>query len=101
MKKKSTPVRRNFSEGGFFNLRALFGLCVGMTGISLAHFAANPLGRSSSPSSAKVAQQQQNYKVDTKPGREPLVHAAFDCFNIHQHGNDKQENLRAKATMTV
>src|SRR5205809_669943 len=99
MKKKSTPVRRNFSEGGFFNLRVLFGLCVGMTGISLALFAANPLGRSSSPSSAKVVQPQQKYKVNTQPGWDPLVPAAFDCSNIHQLGIDKQENLRAQAIM--
>src|SRR5437764_3720137 len=99
MKKKSTPVRRNFSEGGFFNLRVLFGLCVGMTGISLALFAATPLGRSSSPSSAKVGQPQQKYKVNTQPGWDPLVPAAFDCSNIHQLGIDKQENLRAQAIM--
>src|SRR5438552_18886475 len=97
MRKKSTPVRRNFSEGGFFNLRVLFGLCVGMTRISLALFAANPLGRSSSPPSAKVVQPQQKYKVNTQPGRDPLVPAPFDCSNSHQLGIDKQENLRPQA----
>src|SRR5438034_9041954 len=99
MKKKSTPVRRNFSEGGFFNLRVLFGLCVGMTGISLALFAANPIGRSSSPSSAKGVQQQQKYKVNTQPGWDPLVPAAFDCSNIDKLGIDKQETLRAQTIM--
>src|SRR5947199_8778829 len=99
MKKKSTPFRRNFSEGGFFNLRVLFGLCVGMTGISLALFAANPLGRSSSPSAARVVQPQQKYKVNIQPGWDPLVPAAFDCSNIHQLGIVKQDNLQAEAIM--
>src|SRR5438552_18973869 len=97
MKKKSTPVRRNFSEGGFFNLRVLFGLCVGMTGISLALFAANPLGRSSSPLSAKLVQPQQKYKDNTHPELDQLVPAAFDGSNIHQLCIDNQENVRAQA----
>src|SRR5713101_4526485 len=93
MKKKST------SQSAFFNLRVLTGLLVGMTGISLALFAANPLGRGSSPSAAKAAQPRQKYKVTTQSGWDPLVPAAFDCSKIKQLGIDKQENLRAGAIM--
>src|SRR5581483_8347451 len=93
MKKKST------SQSAFSNLRVLFGLLVGMTGISLALFAANPLGRSSSPSAAKVVQPQQKYKVTTQSGWDSLVPAGFDCSQIHKLGIDKQENLRAGAIM--
>jgi hypothetical protein len=90
MKKKST------SQSAFFNLRVLFGLLVGMTGISLALFAANPFRPAPAPAQQKSL---QNYNVTTKSGWDPLVPAAFDCSKIHQLGIDKQENLRAGAIM--
>jgi hypothetical protein len=88
MKKKST------SQSAFFNLRILAALVVGTTGISLALFAANPLGRGSSPSHAspkKMAQLQQKYN----PGTGPFVlPPGFDCSKIHQLGIDRMEGLR-------
>src|SRR5713101_6013726 len=97
MKKKSAsqsaPARRSLGEGGFFNLRVLVGLFVGMTGISLALFGANPFG-------PNVAPSQQKYKVTTKSqGISALVPPGFDCSKIHQLGIDKMENFRAGAIM--
>src|ERR671931_1140199 len=92
MKKKST------SRSAFFNLRVLIGLFVGMTGISLALLAANPHGRGTNPSAAKIAPAQK-YKVTTSSSIDPLVPAAIDCSKIHELGIDRQENLRAGAIM--
>ena len=41
MKKKCStkPVRRSLGKGGFINLRTLFGLTLGLSGIALAIFA--------------------------------------------------------------
>jgi hypothetical protein len=103
MKKKSTspsaPAHRSLDEGGFFNLRVLVGLFVGMTGISLALFAANPLLHSTGPSASSSAPTQQKYNVTTRSGWDPLVPAGFDCSKIHELGIDKQENFRAGAIM--
>jgi Bacterial Ig-like domain len=96
MKKKST------SQSAFFNLRVLVGLFVGMTGISLALFAANPLGRGAGPSRAsatKPVKAQQKYKVTTRSSINPLVPAMIDCSKIKQFGIDRQENFRAGAIM--
>jgi hypothetical protein len=93
MKKKST------SRSAFFNLRVLIGLFVGMTGISLALFAANPLGRGTGPSPASGAKQaRQKYKVTTKSDN-TLVPAMVDCSKIRELGIDKAENFRAGATL--
>src|SRR6266498_2767274 len=86
MKKNST------SQSAFFNLRVLVGLFVGMTGISLALFAANPFR----PAPALA---QPKYKVTSQSGWDPLVPAGFDCSKIHELGIDKQENFRAGAIM--
>src|SRR5882724_3879194 len=91
MKKKST------SQSAFFNLRVLIGLFVGMTGLSLALFAANPL--SLAPALAQQKQAQQKYKVTTKSSIDPLVPVAIDCSKIRELGIDRQENLRAGAIM--
>src|SRR5882757_4731153 len=91
MKKKSA------SQSAFFNLRVLVGLFVGMTGLSLALFAANPL--SLAPALAQQKQAQQKYKVTTNSSTEPLVPAVIDCSRIKQLGIDRQENLRAGAIM--
>ena len=91
MKKKST------SQSAFFNLRVLVGLFVGMTGLSLALFAANPL--SLAPAMAQQKQAQQKYNVTTKSSIDPLVPAAIDCSKIRELGIDRQENLRAGAIM--
>src|SRR2546430_9065003 len=103
MKKKSAsqsaPARRSLGEGGFFNLRVLVGLFVGMTGISLALFGANPFGRSNVRSASGAAKAQPKYKATTMSSTDPLVPAMFDCSKIHELGIDKQENLRAGAIM--
>jgi hypothetical protein len=91
MKKKPT------SQSAFFNLRVLIGLFVGMTGLSLALFAANPL--SLAPALAQQKQAQQKYKVTTKSSIDPLVPVAIDCSKIRELGIDRQENLRAGAIM--
>ena len=78
MKKKSAsqsaPARRSLGEGGFFNLRVLVGLFVGMTGISLALFGANPFGRSNGPSASGAAKAQPKTinaatQLQLQPGR--------------------------------
>ena len=103
MKKKSAsqsaPARRSLGEGGFFNLRVLVGLFVGMTGISLALFGANPFGRANNPSASGAAKAQPKYNVTTGSSIDPLVPAMFDCSKIKQLGIDRQENLRAGAIM--
>jgi hypothetical protein len=103
MKKNSTsnsaPTRRSLGEGGFFNVRLLAALVVGMTGISLALFAANPLGRgagSSQASAKKMAQLQQKYN----PGADHFVlPPGFDCSKVRQLGIDRMENLHAGRIM--
>jgi hypothetical protein len=95
----SAPARRSLGEGGFFNLRVLVALLVGMTGVSLALFAANPLGRATGKSPAspkKMAQLQQKYN----PGTGPFVlPPGFDCSKIRQLGIDKMENFGAGLIM--
>ena len=106
MKKKSTsqpvPARRSLStrrspasagrrlvgEGGFFNLRILTGLFTVLTGVYLALLGFGVFS----------AQAQQKQYIITRP-TDPLVPAGFDCSRIHELGIDKQENLRAGATM--
>src|SRR2546430_10483697 len=103
MKKKSAsqsaPARRSLGEGGFFNLRVLVGLFVGMTGISLALFGANPFGRSNVRSASGAAKAQPKYKATTMSSTDPLVPAMFDCSKIRELGIDRQENWRAGAIM--
>src|SRR5438034_10948850 len=95
MKTKSTfPAARarfSISEGGFFNLRVLIGLCVAMDGVVLALLGFGAF------STANNAQAQQNYTI-TNPA-DPLVPPGFDCSKIHELGIDKQENLRSGAIM--
>jgi hypothetical protein len=93
MKKKST------SQSAFFNLRILIGLFIGVTGISLGLFAANPFGRGAAAPATKNPNLQQKYKVTTRSSIDPLVPAAIDCSKIKELGIDKQENLRAGAIM--
>ena len=92
MKKKST------SQSAFFNLRVLVGLLVGMTGISLALFAANPSlrGTGRAAASPKMAQLQQKYNPSSNPF---ILPPGFDCSKIHQLGIDKAENLKAGMIM--
>src|SRR5438309_8446204 len=95
MKKNSTsqsaPARHSFSEGGFFNLRLLIGLCVVFAGVFLAL-----LGLGTFPA-ASIAQAQPNYIINNST--EPLVPPGFDCSKIHELGVDKQDNMRAGAIM--
>ena len=74
MKKKSA------SQSAFFNLRILIGLFVGVTGISLGLFAANPLGRGAAASATKNPRLQQKYNVTTRSSIDPLVPAAIRLF---------------------
>src|SRR6266498_3269746 len=93
MKKKSTsqsaPARRNLGEGGFFNLRVLFGLFIALAGVSLALAGFGAFS---------VQAQQQKYKITTT-STDPLVPAMIDCSKITELGIDRQENLRAGAIM--
>jgi hypothetical protein len=104
MKKKSTsqsaPARRNLSEGGFFNLRLLFGLFIALAGVSLALLAtANPSGRGVR-AGRNVPASPQKYNVITQGQYiSPLVPPGFDCSKIHQLGIDKMEGFRAGAIM--
>src|SRR5262249_40335155 len=88
MKKKSTSqsalARRSLSQGGFFNLRVIIGLCIALAGVFLALLGFGVF-------SAQA--QQYNASID------PLVPAGFDCSRIDELGIDKQENIRAGAIM--
>ena len=81
MKKKST------SQSAFFNLRILIGLFIALAGVFLAL-----LGF------ATFSAQAQPYNITNK-SIDPLVPAGFDCSRIEELGIDKQENMRAQATM--
>ena len=97
MKKKST------SQSAFFNLRVLAALLVGMTGISLALFAANPLARGTSPGrpvAAKSVKPQQKYALGKSTDFQ-ILPPGFDCSKIHQLGIDTMENFRAAPIMVV
>jgi hypothetical protein len=91
--------RNSTSRSAFFNLRILFALLVGMTGLSLALVAASPFRPNVAPSQQKQQQQQKNYKVSTRSSIDPLVPAMIDCSRIKELGIDRQENLRAGAIM--
>src|SRR5207244_10487015 len=95
MKKNST------SNSAFFNLRVLVALLVGMTGISLALFAANPLGRGTGKSAAlpkKMAQLRQKYNSGIGPF---ILPPGFDCAQIHQKVIDRMENFGAHLIMVA
>src|SRR5882724_3489728 len=94
MKKNST------SNSAFFNIRVLCALLVGMTGVSLALFAANPMSRGTSPSQPAAAKQvkQQKYNPSNSPF---ILPPGFDCSKIHQLGIDKMENFGAHLIMVA
>ena len=91
MKKKSTSqsalARRSLSQGGFFNLRVIIGLCVALAGVFLALLGFGVFSA-----------QAQQYNIATQ-SIDPLVPAGFDCSRIDELGIDKQENMRAQAIM--
>src|SRR6266480_1173175 len=95
MKKNSTsqsaPARHSFSEGGFFNLRVLIGLCVVLAGVFLALLG---LGAFTVITASSVQAQQEHRIIDIE-GLPP----GFDCSTIPEKGIDKQENLRAGLIM--
>src|SRR5439155_20425419 len=88
---QSTPARHSFSEGEFFNLRVLIGLCVVLAGVFLALLG---LGAFSviTASSAQAQQKQRIIDIEGLP-------SGFDCSTIPEKGIDKQENLRAGLIM--
>src|SRR4029077_3529234 len=92
MKKKST------SQSAFFNLRVLAALLVGMTGISLALFAANPLARGAAKQ-AKMQQLRQKYNPFAGPGDISILPPGFDCSQIDRFHLNVQENFRAYLIM--
>src|SRR4029453_11295197 len=94
MKKKST------SRSAFFNFRILAALLVGMTGVSLALFAANPLARNTRPSRAPAVKpvKQQKNNASNSPF---ILPPGFDCSKIHQLGFDTMENFRAHLIMVA
>jgi hypothetical protein len=83
------------------NARASVALLVGMTGLSLALFAANPFGSGLSPASSKTAQLQQKYAIGFKSDslRPFALPPGFDCSKIHELGFDKMENFKAQAVL--
>jgi hypothetical protein len=92
MKKNST------SRSAFFNLRVLVALLVGMTGVSLALFAANPLGRNASPARPPVGKSVKQQKNNA--GDSPFIlPPGFDCAKIHELGVDKMEGIKAMLIM--
>src|SRR5713101_9657609 len=93
MKKKST------SQSAFFNLRVLIGVFVALAGVSLALLAtANPSGLTFGASShARTDQARQKYATGNYIN--PLVPPGFDCSKIRRLGIDRQENMRARASM--
>jgi hypothetical protein len=95
--------RNSTSRSAFFNLRILFALLVGMTGLSLALIAANSPGRSAGPAAAKVAAKnallRQKYDSKSRSIDISFLPPGFDCAQIHAKGIDKQENFRAGLIM--
>src|SRR6266853_281863 len=95
MKKNSTsqsaPACHSFSEGGFFNLRLLIGLCIVLAGVFLALLG---LGALSVITASSVQAQQRQRIIDIEG-----LPSGFDCTTIPEKGIDKQENLRAGLIM--
>jgi hypothetical protein len=93
MKKKST------SRSAFFNLRVLAALLVGMTGVSLALFAANPQVRSTGRPAA-VAAKPANLQQKYDPSRDiRLLPPGIDCSNLSRFHLNVQENFLAYLIM--
>jgi hypothetical protein len=86
--------RSSIGEGGFFNLRVLIGLFIGLAGVFLALAGLGAF----STLTASVAQAQQKNNIITN-SKDPLVPNGFDCSKIHELGIDKQMNFRAGAIM--
>src|SRR3954451_10024895 len=80
MKKKSA------SKSAFFNLRVLIGLCIALSGISLALVSLNAFA----PNRGNNARAQQGPKIVNLPGFPP----GFDCSKIHELGVDRMEGLK-------
>ena len=92
--KAGSTSERWIGEGGFFNLRVLIGLFIGLAGVCLALAGLGAF----STLTASMAQTQQKNKIITN-SKDPLVPNGFDCSKIHELGIDKQENMRAGAIM--
>src|SRR5262249_3419133 len=92
-KESSTVRKKSTSKSAFFNLRVVAALLVGMTGVSLALFAANPFGPSRVVP-AKNAKAQQKYNPLTGGPDISVLPLGFDCSKIHQLGIDRMEGLR-------
>src|SRR5205823_134252 len=95
MKKKST------SQSAFFNLRVLAAMLVGMTGVSLALFAANPLARATGPSPASRTKpvKAQKYNPSARFVDFQALPPGFDCSKIHDLHIDTMENFAAQRIM--
>src|SRR6266576_2689343 len=90
MKKKSA------SHSAFFNPRVLLGVLIVLAGVSLALFAANPFGRSSTASAARNQQQNQPATSPIDPSALP---PGFDCSQVFNLGINRQDNMRAGLIM--
>src|SRR5438552_18790208 len=88
---QSTPARHSFSEGGFFNLRVLIGLCVVLAGVFLALLG---LGAFTVITASPVQAQQEHRIIDIE-GLPP----GLGCSTIPEKGMHKQESLRAGIIM--
>src|SRR5262249_32557626 len=99
MKKKSAsrsaPARRNLDEGGFFNLRVLFGLVIVLVGVFLV-LASLGTFSAFAQSLGKAKQKYEPPNSAVAPFALPL---AFDCSKVHELGIDKQDNLKAGLIM--
>jgi len=90
MKKKSA------SHSAFFNPRVLLGVLIVLAGVSLALFAANPFGRSST---ARAARNQQQTQPDAPAIDPSVLPPGFDCSQVYNLGIDRQDNMRAGLIM--
>jgi hypothetical protein len=81
------PVRRSFSEGGFFNLRALIGFTLCFAGVALALFAHfSPLAQHVSVQGATTASLAPRYMP--VPGQRPETEAE-DLERLELFWNDR------------
>src|SRR2546428_13764852 len=90
MKKKSA------SHSAFFNPRVLLGVLIVLAGVSLALFAANPLGRSST---ARAVRNQQQTQPDIPAIDPSVLPPGVDCSQVYNLGIDRQEDLAAGLVM--
>src|ERR1044071_1059571 len=83
--------KKNASPSAFFNLRALIGLFVVLSGVFLALASLGTF----SATAARPAKPLQKHKIINIQGLPP----GFDCATIHEKGIDRMEVSRAGLIM--